>query len=76
MTSFTVSPASIRSLELVCLGIQPYPNPRWLAPLLIRSITMAFRYKKTEPHQHDWQYTRTSGSQLQCVLCGKYESEK
>lgn len=39
-------------------------------------MTRVFRYKKTEPHQHDWQYTRTSGSQLQCVLCGKYESEK
>lgn len=55
------------------LEYNPIPTP--LAGTLLEN-NMTFRYKKTEPHQHDWQYTRTSGSQLQCVLCGKYESEK
>lgn len=44
---------------------------------LSEEITMIrLRYKQTEPHQHDWQYTTRSGSWLQCVLCGKYEWEK
>lgn len=31
-------------------------------------MTRVFRYKKTEPHQHDWQYTRTSGGRLKAQL--------